>query len=72
VANFSLCLRGPQKFQSNAIAKDVQINTSLAVQFSDNFIDMIPPDELEITIDCEQQISSIESVLQLRSISSVF
>jgi len=64
VANFSLWLRGPQKFQSNAIAKDVQINTSLAVQFSDNFIDLVPLDESEITIDCEQQIPSLELVLR--------
>ncbi|MHC4572076.1 MAG: beta-mannosidase [Planctomycetota bacterium] len=60
------------KLKSNAIAKDVQISTSVAAQFSENFIDLIPPDEFEITIDCEQQISSIESVLQLRSLKSVF
>lgn len=60
------------KLKSNAIAKDVQISTSVAAQFSDNFIDLIPPDEFEITIDCEQHLSSIESVLQLRSLKSVF
>ncbi len=60
------------KLKSNAIAKDVQISTSAAAQFSDNFIDLIPPDEFEITIDCEQHLSSIEPVLQLRSLKSVF
>jgi len=55
------------KLKSNAIAKDVQISTSVAAQFSDNFIDLIPPDEFEVTINCEQGLSSIEPVLQLRS-----
>jgi beta-mannosidase len=59
------------KLKSNAIAKDVQISTSVAAQFSDNFIDLIPPNEFEITIDCEQQVSSIESVLQLRSLNKL-
>ncbi|MDD5327060.1 MAG: hypothetical protein PHY02_04505 [Phycisphaerae bacterium] len=58
------------KLKSNAIARDVQISASAAVQFSDNFIDLIPPNEFEITIDCEHRArrdtSSIESVLQLR------
>ena len=68
------------KLKSNAIAKDVQISTSVAAQFSDNFIDLIPPEEFEITIDCEQHVwvparrgpSSIEPILQLRSLKSVF
>jgi hypothetical protein len=68
------------KLKSNAIARDVQISTSVAAQFSDNFIDLIPPDEFEITIDCEQDVwvpprrgpSSIESVLQFRCLKSVF
>jgi beta-mannosidase len=68
------------KLKTNAIAKDVQISTSAAAQFSDNFIDLIPPDEFEITIDCEQHLwvptrrvpSSIEPVLQLRSLKRVF
>lgn len=68
------------KLKTNAIAKDVQISTSVAAQFSDNFIDLIPPDEFEITIDCEQHLwiparqvpSSIEPLLQLRSLKQVF
>jgi beta-mannosidase len=60
------------KLKSNAIAKDVQISTSVAAQLSDNFIDLIPPEEFEVTIDCEQQVASIESVLQLRSLKSLF
>ncbi|MGA1979213.1 MAG: glycoside hydrolase family 2 protein [Sedimentisphaerales bacterium] len=60
------------KLKSSAIAKDVQISTPVAAQFSDNFIDLIPPDEFEITIDCEQHLSSIEPLLHLRSPKSVF
>ncbi len=55
-----------------AIARDVQISTSLAAQFSGNFIDLIPPDEFEIIIDCEQRVSSIESALRLRLLKRVF
>jgi beta-mannosidase len=68
------------KLKSTAVAKDVQISTSVAAQFSDNFIDLIPPDEFEITIDCEQHLwvparrgpSSIEPALQIRCLKSVF
>jgi hypothetical protein len=60
------------KLKSNTVAKDVQISASVAAQLSDNFIDLIPPDEFEIIIDCEQYVSSIESVLQLRSLKLVF
>ncbi len=60
------------KLKSNAIAKDVQITTSVPAQFSDNFIDLIPPDEFEVTIDCERPVSSIESVLRMHSLKSVF
>ncbi len=57
--------------KSNTVAKDVQIqcrHAGTSAQFSDNFIDLIPPDEFEITIDCEQQLASLESALQLRSL----
>ncbi len=57
--------------KSNVIAKDVQISTTIPSQFSDNFIDLIPQDEFEITIDCEQQVSSLESELHLRSLKLV-
>ncbi|MFA5238543.1 MAG: sugar-binding domain-containing protein [Phycisphaerae bacterium] len=60
------------KLKSNAIAKDVQISAIAPAQFSDNFIDLIPPDEFEITIDaagCDTY--SIESALQLRCLKSV-
>jgi len=60
------------KLRSNAIAKDVHISTTVPAQFSDNFIDLVPPDGFEIIIDCEQQIPSLESALQLRSLKSVF
>ena len=47
------------KLRSNAIAKDVRISTTVPAQFSDNFIDLTPLDESEITIDCEQQIPPV-------------
>ena len=60
------------ELKSNAIAKDVQINSSVAAKLSDNFIDLIPPRQARITIDFEQPIDSIEPELQPRSINSVF
>ncbi len=60
------------KLKSNAIARDVHITTTVPAQFSDNFIDLVPPGDFEITIDCEQQVHSLESVLQLRSLKSTF
>lgn len=58
--------------KSNAIAKDVQIRSLVKVELSDNFIDLIPPEEREIMIDCEQPLSLIEPELQLISVKSVF
>jgi hypothetical protein len=60
------------KLKSNAVAKDVQISTSVPAQFSDNFIDLIPPDDYEITISFEQPITAIESLLQLRTLKGVY
>jgi beta-mannosidase len=60
------------KLKSNAIAKDVQISSSVAAQLSDNFVDLMPLEEINITIDCEQPVSSIESALQLSSLKSEF
>jgi hypothetical protein len=60
------------KLKSNAIAKDVQIKSFVEGKFSDNFIDLIPPEEREITLDCEQPVSSIEAELRLSSVKSVF
>ena len=58
------------KLKSNVVTKDVQIITAVPAKFSDNFIDLVPPDESEITIDCSQPIASLESVLHLRCIKS--
>ncbi len=60
------------ELKSNAVAKDVQITSSVRAQFSDNFIDLIPPDKFEIIINCEKPPSAVESFLQLRSVNSVF
>lgn len=59
------------KLKSSAIAKDVQISTAAAAQLSDNFMDALPPDELEVTINYKRPIS-VPPVLQLRSLKSVF
>ena len=56
------------KLKSNAVAKDVQISTGIWSQFSDNFVDIIPPGEVEIIIDCPQRPLSFESTLQIRSL----
>ncbi len=58
------------KLKSNVVTKDVQIITAVPAKFSDNFIDLVPPDESEITIDCLQPTASLESVLHLRCIKS--
>jgi len=57
-ATFCPCFRRGKLVPAKAgmgTTKDVQISTTASAQFSDNFIDMIPPGEFEITIDCEQQ-----------------
>ncbi|MHC4394151.1 MAG: beta-mannosidase [Planctomycetota bacterium] len=63
------------KLKSDAIAKDVQVYLSGAegvIKFSDNFIDLIGPDEIEVKINSARPICSFESGLQMRSINSVF
>ena len=57
------------KLKSNAIAKDVHITLPVPAQFSDNFIDLIPPNESVITIDFERKAPSIKSVLQIRALN---
>ena len=53
------------KLSSSAVARDVQISTAVPAQFSDNFIDLVPPGEFEITIDCHRQVSSLELALKM-------
>ena len=60
------------KLKSNAIAKDIQIGAGAETQCNDNFIDLIPPDESEIIVDCKRQVPSLESVLQLYSLNQAF
>jgi len=57
------------KLKSNAVARDVQISTTVPARFDDNFTDLIPPDEAEITIDFQQQLPSLERILQLRCLN---
>ncbi len=54
--------------KSNAIAKDVQIKTPSPARFSNNFIDLLPPQQCVITIDFAQMPSSVQSLTTLRSI----
>ncbi len=54
--------------KSDAITKDVQIKTSVPARFSDNFIDLLGPQECVITIDCEQRLRCLESVTSLHTI----
>ena len=56
------------KLKASAIAKDVRISSSVPAQFSDNFLDLIPPDEYEITITSKEQATSLEAALQLHSL----
>ncbi len=60
------------RLKSDAVAKDVHISSAVPAQFSNNFIDLIPPDEFEIIITCEQQVASLESAIQIRTFKSVF
>jgi len=60
------------KLKSSAIAKDVKISVPVPAQLSDNFIDLVPPDEFEITIRSKQGMPPLESAPQVRSLKSVF
>ena len=53
------------KLKSNAVAKDVQLSSTVAMRFSDNFVDLVPPDGFGIIIDCEQEIGSLESAIKI-------
>lgn len=59
--------------ESDVVAKDVKISASIAVRFSDNFVDLMPLRGYEITIDCESSVLSAESLcVRLYSVNSVF
>lgn len=60
------------KLKSNAIAKDVQLSTTVPAQLSDNFIDLIAHEEFELMIDFQRQVSAIEPVFKLQSVESIF
>jgi len=53
------------KLKSNAIAKDVQISTTLPAQLIDNFIDLLPNCNYEITINFDRQPPSPENAVHL-------
>ena len=59
------------RLRSEVVAKDVQFSSSVPMRFSDNFIDIIGPDEVEVIVNCEQQLDSLDSVLSVRSIGGV-
>ncbi len=59
------------KLKSNTVTKDIQILSDRPAQFSENFIDLVPPDKFEITINCRQRTPLLESALQLRFLKSI-
>lgn len=59
------------KIKSNAVAKDVQICVPSGFCLSDNFFDLAPPDEIELTIKSCRKADILESQLLLRSVKSI-
>jgi len=60
------------KLTSKALAKDVQIKTSIPARLSDNFLDLLPRQQREINILPMQQPSPLPPHIDLRSAESVF
>ena len=58
------------ELRSNAIAKDVNVNTAIPSTLSDNFVDLLPYATSEITIDFEQEILSAKPAIELFSLKS--
>lgn len=57
------------KLKADCVAKDVQISFDTAAGYNNNFIDIIPPGQAEILIDCQPQITLTENELKLRTIT---
>ena len=62
------------KLAPNTVIRDLQIHPDrdgMSLKISDNFIDLLPFNETEVTIVCEHQLVSLESSLQLYTFGSV-
>ena len=60
------------KLKTDMVVKDVQINSDVPAQFSDNFIDMLPGCDYEIIIDSDSQLTALEDAIHIRSVRDVF
>ena len=52
--------------QSDTVAKDVQITTRIPAQLSDNYVDLIPQQQRELTIDFARDVEDAESLIALQ------
>jgi len=57
---------------SNALAKDVQIKTSIPARLSNNLLDLLPGEHYEIKIHCPEQTPPLQPRIHLRSVDSAF
>ncbi len=60
--------------KSEALARDVMISGlhgECGLRYSDNFVDLVPPFDTEITMDCKEQTKSTEPILKITSVNDV-
>ena len=60
------------QLNSNAVAKDVQVSGCNLIRLSDNFIDLLPNRNYEVTVDFEGQPGLPEDAICVRSVKSAF
>ncbi len=54
--------------KSDTVAKDLQITTHLPAQLSDNYVDLIPQQPCELTIDFARDVTDPDPLITLRSV----
>ncbi len=59
------------KLKSNTVAKDLQIKTAPSIRCSDNFVDLLPDRESEVTLNCPLKNIHPQSILQLRAVNTI-
>jgi len=52
--------------QSDTVVKDVQVTTSIPAQLSDNYIDLMPQQPRELTVDFARDVEDAEPLIALR------
>lgn len=57
------------KLESSVLVKDMQVTAAAPAGFNDNFLDILPHAQREITIDFCRRCPSIEKLIYLRSIN---